>query len=159
MIGAGGDWPNRGEIDIVENVNLATKNQYSLHTANGCNHPAGGQVQETGTLVSTNCSVVDGGQGCVVADTPLSYGAAFAKNGGGIFAMLWDSDGISMWFFPRNGTIPADIDTKSPDPSGWPTPVASYPATSCDMSFFGPQVMILVECHSFSFLSHLSHNA
>ncbi|KAH9482063.1 putative glycosidase C21B10.07 [Psilocybe cubensis] len=138
----GANWPSLGEIDIVENINLATTNAYNLHTANGCK--ASTDVAITGDLISTDCfNVTNHDQGCKVQDTTLSYGAGFAGNGGGAFAFLWDDEGMRIWFFPRP-TIPADLSTASPNPDGWGTPTAFYPSSTCDTTkFFGPQTLIL----------------
>ncbi|KAF8192241.1 concanavalin A-like lectin/glucanase domain-containing protein [Mycena galopus ATCC 62051] len=131
MRGLGSPWPNQGEIDIIENVNLAKNNQYSLHTLDGCSHPAQGQVNETGSLISTDCF------------TNATTQATNEGTGAGAYAMLWDEEGIKMWFFTRTA-VPSDMATASPNPSGWGTPAAFWPQSSCNTAqFFGPQTLIL----------------
>lgn len=36
------DWPNSGEVDVVEGVNDVVPNQSTLHTSAGCTMPASG---------------------------------------------------------------------------------------------------------------------
>lgn len=85
----------------MENVNQMTFNQYTLHTLDGCAHPASATGQ-TGSVLSTDCfNATNGNSGCAVKESQdNSYGAGFASVGGGAFAALWNSDGISTWFFP-----------------------------------------------------------
>lgn len=144
-------------------------NRISLHTLDGCDHPPANTSPsiETGNLISTDCfNQTNFNQGCIVevegnsvrrflihsgqrsslligAFAINQYGQAFAQNGGGVYATLWDTTGISVWFFPRQ-SIPADLPTDTPNPAGWGLPTAFYPQTACDFSkFFTPQTVII----------------
>ena len=146
----GENWPQNGEIDIVENVNQATLNQYSLHTASTCDQPVNVQSNQTGTTSSANCTVVpslDINTGCIVQETQQnSFGAGFASAGGGVYAMQWNTEGISMWFFSRSN-VPSGITAtnNNPDPTTWGKPSAFYPASDCDPTkAFGPQFITIV---------------
>ncbi|ETW87676.1 glycoside hydrolase family 16 protein [Heterobasidion irregulare TC 32-1] len=136
----GPNWPNGGEIDIVEGVNDYTNNQATIHTNSGCSLPSSNltSLAITGTVVGgTNCAALEtGNQGCGVrAANVNSFGAAFNNIGGGVYAMLWDDDGVSVYFFPRS-SIPADITAGAPQPNGWGLPMAQWPASSCNPSTF-----------------------
>ena len=66
-----------GEIDIVENVNLAPVNQMALHTSQGCTLAP--ETQVTGKIVSNDCyNNTNGNQGCIVQMPDNSYGQSFA---------------------------------------------------------------------------------
>ncbi|KAF8341316.1 glycoside hydrolase family 16 protein [Cantharellus anzutake] len=145
------NWPNNGEIDVIEGVHFATRNQMSIHTTAGCtmpaNYGASGYLASSGPQ-ATNCDVVaSGGTGCgIVSPTPNDYGTGFNSNGGGVYAMKWDTSsggsGISVWFFPRGG-IPFDISTKEPQTSGWGIPQGHWPASTCNPSqFFNNHVLV-----------------
>ena len=87
----GQQWPNTGEIDIVEGVNDYTNNQATVHTGVGCQLPSSNvtQLGISGAVVGgTNCAALQtGNQGCGVrASQTNSFGAAFNNNGGGVFA-------------------------------------------------------------------------
>lgn len=146
----GPNWPQGGEIDILEGVNTNTQNQVSLHTGVGCTMPTDLSSGMSGTITtgswdSYDCSSTNtGNQGCGVMDTTSdnSYGTSFNNNGGGVYALVWVTTGISVWFHPR-GSIPSDITNGSPDTSNWGTPIAHFPSTNCNMyEFFYDQFNI-----------------
>ncbi|KZT51855.1 glycoside hydrolase family 16 protein [Calocera cornea HHB12733] len=141
-------WPEGGEIDTLENVNLALTNQMALHTEDGCMVTSSAVM--TGSLTDQDCGtdLPTKTQGCTVEDSnQASYGAAFAAAGGGVYATLLADSGVYIWFFPR-ANVPSDLSVSnpnsSPNPDGWGTPSAYYPSSSCPTStFFEDQFIIL----------------
>lgn len=138
----GPNWPTAGEIDIIEGVNSQTSNSITLHTGPGCS------MSNTGSVATTNLTNPDcqGNQGC--GQTTFStnnFGAGFNAIGGGIYAVEWTSDAISVWFFPRTDPIVAKlsgtgISTNStgtgtaPDPLTFGQPLAKFVGGStCDI--------------------------
>lgn len=120
----GPNWPNNGEIDIVEGVHYQSKNWMTLHTSAGCTVST--QTQK-GSLTSKQC---DGSQnqnmGCVVQGSGTgTYGSGFNGGGGGVYATEWTKDYIKIWQFPRSG-IPSDIQSGKPNPANWGTPQAFF---------------------------------
>lgn len=115
----GPNWPNSGEIDIIEGVNTGSQNQMTMHTSNGC------------TLAGNNCQ---GNLGCpVTGGGSSSYGNGFNSANGGTYAMEWTSSQISIWFFSR-GSEPGDINSANPNPSNWGNPTGSFTGGSgCDI--------------------------
>jgi len=133
----GPNWPNGGEVDIIEGVNLNQNNQMTLHTSSGCSM-SGASISQSGTSLQTNCDAsVNSNSGCGVLDSRTSsYGSGFNANGGGVFVAEWTPNVIKIFFFPRNA-IPADITNGNPSPSGWGTPAADFPTgTNCPNSHF-----------------------
>lgn len=117
----------------------------SLHTSPGCSLPPTAESSDRSTLVNTDCeSDPDTDSGCGFLDTSdLSFGEAFNNGHGGVFAHHWNDTGIFIWHWPRD-VIPADITAKNPTPSEWGPPVASFPATDCDIaSHFSDHSLIL----------------
>lgn len=149
----GADWPNNGEIDIIEGVNTMTADLTSLHTSEGCIMEASGASQFSGTWEvagtknATNCWVDDPSQpsneGCGINGLSNSYGAPFNSNDGGVYAMEWTSSYIKTYYFPRS-TIPADITANSPNVSSWGLPYAQFTlGGDCPTSHFNSMTMIL----------------
>ena len=121
----GPNWPNSGEIDIIEGVNQQTTDSITLHTSAGCNFESTGSLS-TSTLSTTNCNAGSGDDGCSFSTAATNgFGTGFNGQGGGVYAMEWTASVIQVWFFPRS-SIPKDIAAGNPDPTGWGTPTASF---------------------------------
>ncbi|KAI4112052.1 MAG: hypothetical protein LQ339_000059 [Xanthoria mediterranea] len=114
----GPNWPNSGEIDIIEGVNNQVQNQMTMHTGPGCT--LAGSSYDGGLCYSTK------------PERSNNYGTGLNNAGGGVYAMEWTSAAINIWFFPRNG-IPGDISSAA-NPNPNPNPAAWGPATA---SFLG----------------------
>ncbi|MCJ1376361.1 hypothetical protein MMC20_007603 [Loxospora ochrophaea] len=156
----GPNWPNDGEIDIIEGVNEQASNSMTLHTSAGCavnnNSPT---APFSGNLTTPNCDVNAPGQspnaGCqVMAPTSATntFGSGFNSAGGGIYATEFTSRFIRIWFFPRS-QIPADLllssptttTTTSPDPSTWGPPLAQFSGPQCDMASRFQNLQIVID--------------
>ncbi|PQE04731.1 hypothetical protein CJF30_00004530 [Rutstroemia sp. NJR-2017a BBW] len=137
------NYPQYGEIDILENINEKTVSLQTLHTGDGC-YISGNQysTQLTDNITSYNCndkatSSIFGAQdetsACSGTNTdPNSYGTTFNAAGGGVYAMQWTSEVIRMWNFAA-GSIPADITAGTPDPSSWKTPSFTTEGGVCNI--------------------------
>lgn len=119
----GPNWPNSGEIDIIEGVNQGFTDTITLHTAAGCTANIGGS-QSTTVLTSSNCNADNGNTGCGVT-TGANYGSTFNSAGGGVYALQWESSGIYVWYWPR-ASVPADITAGAPVTGNWGTPIVAF---------------------------------
>lgn len=109
------DYPNNGEIDILENMNENKANLATLHTGPDCTLDASAQG---GTLSTSHCSnhFSNGltqweNQGCTVlpTDSQNNYGDGFNSVGGGIYAVVSVNDHTSFILadiYFRNGRTP-----------------------------------------------------
>lgn len=139
------NWPQNGEIDVVEAVNAATSgNQVTLHTTKGCQIGKARKRKQTGTALTYDCyNGTDGNVGCGVQGPVDTFGAAYNALGGGVYALELRSAGIRVWSFARSA-IPADIASQAPDPSTWGTALADFPNLECDIgSHFRNQTIVV----------------
>ncbi|KAI1787217.1 laminarinase [Ganoderma leucocontextum] len=142
----GSNWPNNGEIDVLEGINDRGRNQATLHTTSGCSMPA--LRNQSGTIAGTDCNEYGPTGGCgVQAPRASSYGPSFNAVGGGWYAMERTDTYIKVWHWQRNDAdIPTDIRYGSLfiDTSSWGLPFADFPNTNCNMTtHFGPQNIII----------------
>ncbi|KAI1406549.1 glycoside hydrolase family 16 protein [Hypoxylon fuscum] len=126
------NWPDNGEIDVMEAVNKASEgNQMTLHTTDSCTMDV--KREMTGATLTGDCyNATDNNAGCGVRDEPASYGAAYNTAQGGVMAMEWRAEGIRLWAFGRD-EVPADVAAQAPDPSAWGEAAADFPNTDCDI--------------------------
>ncbi|KAJ2929630.1 hypothetical protein H1R20_g7464, partial [Candolleomyces eurysporus] len=142
------NWPNAGEVDIVEGVNDQVPNASTLHTGPGCTMPDSGRTQ-TGTNGQLDCdAAVNGNTGCGVTYPTLeSYGPLFNRNGGGWYAVERNDESIRVWFWPRNsGSVPPDVRYGGAVvvTDSWGVPAAHFPNTQCDLRrHFGDHNIII----------------
>ena len=121
----GANWPNQGEIDIVEGVHTATTNAITLHTSAGCTITADGSADGT-KLSNPDCNSGGANNGCSQSVSGTNtFGDGFNAVGGGVYATEWTSDAISIWFFPRSA-IPSDVTSGNPNPGSWGAPQAKF---------------------------------
>eukprot|EP00727_Mastigamoeba_balamuthi_P000461 m51a1_g10411 putative endo- -beta-glucanase (469) ;mRNA; f:65802-67434 len=144
----GPNWPNSGEIDIIENVHKSTANMVTLHTKQGCDQ-AGQPTSafqghwSTATpqhAIADNCWVGApdqyGNQGCSIVVPDNTYGAALNRRGGGVWAMQWTNEQIAVWYWPH-GHVPGDLNANNPNPAAWGKPFAKFTlGSNCPSSFF-----------------------
>ncbi|KAG8858545.1 hypothetical protein FRB96_005217 [Tulasnella sp. 330] len=140
------DWPDNGEVDIIEGVNDVSPNQSTLHTTAGCTMVAS-TMSQTGTLVTTDCNTADNGNaGCGVQTTKASRPNYLPVILGGWYAMERTTSQINIWFWARDDTsVPADVSSGAASvvTSSWGLPVANFVSTNCNFDHFGPQNIII----------------
>ncbi|TIB36352.1 hypothetical protein E3P84_00981 [Wallemia ichthyophaga] len=142
----GPDWPNGGELDIIEGINNDTYNHVTIHTYDGCTQSGTAAAIGEYSSETHDCSgFTPTNSGCGFEDpNPNSYGEGLNNGGGGVFATEWDVDAgtLKTWFFPRL-LIPQDILNNSPNPQNWGQPVSHFVSDSCDLSTFTNHSIIL----------------
>ncbi|KXG52963.1 Concanavalin A-like lectin/glucanases superfamily [Penicillium griseofulvum] len=130
---SGPDWPNSGEIDIIEGVNMQKTNIVSLHSGKDCTVTNTGSAAGS-VLTDPDCDSSTSAGGCSQTTTNTqAYGDGFNAINGGVYATQWTTSAISVWFFPR-GKIPADITAGAPKPPTWGTPLTRFEASGCDFA-------------------------
>jgi hypothetical protein len=130
------NWPNHGEIDIVEGVNTLATAKTALHTSESCSMYAhvpswahtgtwdrasgipdtwNGVMDVNTSVPADNCWNMAAhqwaNQGCVVAETRQdTIGTGFNRKGGGVYALEWDPayGYIKSWVWAQD-EIPANL--------------------------------------------------
>ena len=133
-LGGRSSWPEQGEVDYIESVHDSPTNRMSLHTKESLVITNSTENMK-GLLEEDDCAVDANKVGCTVVDAPdsASSGSKFNDGNGGIFAAVFSSQGIQVWFFPRNSELPADIKAGTPAPSdAWGKPSGIFTGDNVD---------------------------
>lgn len=132
-------WPQDGEIDIIEGVNMHSGNEIVLHTSGSCSLSP--EQDMSGKMSSSECGDASGPIGCVIKGGNGTAGTPFNEKGGGVYAMERTSEFIKIWYFPRE-SIPKSITNGKPDTSSFGTPMANLQGP-CDFEErFRPQKLV-----------------
>ncbi|THU98587.1 glycoside hydrolase family 16 protein [Dendrothele bispora CBS 962.96] len=131
------DYPNSGELDVIESVNELSSNFLTFWRAGSaqCTFPTSSHGSATGSITDeSKCTESTTDQiNCAFEDGSGSgWGEGFNNAGGGVYAHLINAEGIKIWHFPR-ANIPVDIANKNPNPSSWGAPVAQWGSDSCNV--------------------------
>ncbi|KAH6910652.1 family 16 glycosyl hydrolase [Coprinopsis sp. MPI-PUGE-AT-0042] len=134
------EWPQAGEIDIVEGVHDNEHNQVAWHTGPNCHFDLSDNSTYSGTITVKDGPAWDcdfrnytNFPGCSITEwSRASYGLEFDEQGGGVFAMKWDENGIAVWSFYRSA-VPPDIVEGKPNPRKWGRPSAFLSPNRCDI--------------------------
>ncbi|KAN0087656.1 glycoside hydrolase family 16 protein [Tylopilus felleus] len=143
----GDNWPNQGEIDIVEGVNSKTPNTATLHTGSNCSMPSSRYM--TGRSNGQNCAAYEtGNDGCGVDfSDPASFGPSFNHNGGGWYALERTVTDIKVFFWSRHASsVPVQVESPHEviEPDTWGQPAAAWSNDKCDFpKHFGPHNIII----------------
>lgn len=133
----GSDWPNNGEIDIIEYANSQSSVLTTLHTTDGCDQSHEETSAFTGAWANglygnptDDCYIYAAdqwvNQGCGIYDAGQSCNSQFNSKDGGVFALEWVADSEIRAFYFQRTSIPSDILSKAPKPSLWGAPYARF---------------------------------
>lgn len=110
-----------------------TGNHMTLHTTQGCKIGKHRRRKQTGVAETLDCwNATNYNAGCGVSAPVDTYGEAFNKKGGGVYAVELRPEGIRAWVFDHSA-VPQDIRSSSPDPSTWGMALADFPNLECDI--------------------------
>ncbi|KAF2186909.1 glycoside hydrolase family 16 protein, partial [Zopfia rhizophila CBS 207.26] len=126
-----GDWPEDGEIDVIEGSNDGTRNVAALHAAGDCIVP--GDVSQTAIWKNTDCNA----NHRRMRDDIPGYSLMQLE----VYTMEWTRESIKIWFFP-SALIPYSLTF----------PSSYYPSYShTDLSTWAPPSASFSGPYSFSF--------
>jgi hypothetical protein len=145
-----GDWPEKGELDIVEGVNNFLTNSMSAHTKSGFELGESGfsaefMLYDSDKNYCDACATDD--QGCGLMDPDqTTFGSVFNDHHGGVFVMVWTDAEVSMYMFNRTA-LPSDLAGGAPAPSTdtWGEPRALFKGVSGQNTtdFFQDHVLVI----------------
>ncbi|KAF7539730.1 hypothetical protein G7Z17_g12368 [Cylindrodendrum hubeiense] len=138
-----------GEIDIIEGINDQSQNVVSLHTCGACSFSKIGGIDgrsncNNGGTESDQCEDGKNYDGCGNTMTAGSYGSAFNRAEGGVYATWLEANALKIYWWSREN-IPADITAGKPDPSKWGNPASQFVSgKGCNVgTYFKGQTIII----------------